>query len=135
LRHRVLVLLSLALSATCGPCVAHRGRVETQERNVVVAPPPAAAAGTHLQLRVTVGPLPADARILVLLCSGELVGAITPFGVEARGGVYFLPFEHAWLDQGRATLRLRVETDTPRGTTVRAPSAAEVSRVEVVTVP
>ena len=92
-------------------------------------------APARAELRVTVGALPAGSRIVVRLESGVIVGAVAPFGPDAaaKGGVYLIPLDASAIRDGKLVVRLQLEEGD--GKQVRAPTQAELPKIELVSSP
>ena len=82
-------------------------------------------AGANAWLEVRVGALAPGERVRVTTVSGELLGAIAPFGPGERrqGGVYTLPLPADSIHDGTLSVRVSV---TQSNAPPRAPAATEV---------
>jgi hypothetical protein len=135
-RHRLpkaaAVVAGLAAAGQAGPWA---GTVLGAETATVIdlAAPAAAAQGGAVELRVTAGPLPRGARLVLTTEAGEVLGAVAPFPPGGRSGSRAtVPVPHAALTGGR--LRLRLQVAGP-GTPPRPPDPGEVERLELVATP
>ncbi|MBI1207026.1 MAG: hypothetical protein GC191_07020 [Azospirillum sp.] len=132
---RFAALLSFGLAGIGGMAgAADRLAAPTASPVLALTLPRPVAPGEALWLRVKVGPLPAAAALVVRTADGRAVGAVSPFGGQARrsGGTYFLPLPADAAPSGEVRLVLTVKHDDAPP---RAPTAAEVTRVDLVTVP
>src|ERR1043166_6384894 len=88
---------------------------------ITLAVPGPAGSIKLATLQVTVGPLPPSSRIVVRSESGEVLGAIAPFGIAAAraGGTYTLPLSAELLASGKVSIVFTFEQE--RGKSVRAP--------------
>ncbi|MEM7585334.1 MAG: hypothetical protein AAF560_18235 [Acidobacteriota bacterium] len=94
-----------------------------------LARPPAADEAVHV--RVTAGVLPDGARIVARLASGEIIGAVSPYGIRAgeKAGTYAMALPR---DQGlEGPVQLNFQLDIA-GESPRAPTASELEAVELV---
>jgi hypothetical protein len=84
------------------------------------------AAGEAICVRISVGVLPRDSRIVVRMDNGEIVGTIAPYGIRQnqKAGVYTIPIPTKAAVSGKVSLRLEVEEKG--AATARAPTQAEV---------
>jgi hypothetical protein len=87
--------------------------------------PQALAAGANAWLEVQVGPLAPGQRVRVTTETGELIGAIAPFGSAQRrhAGVYALPVPPDAIHDGALSVIVTI-TETDQSS--RTPTAAEV---------
>ena len=101
--------------------------------SVTLTPPRAAAAHEAIWLKVTVGPLPRGALLLVTGEDGTLAGTISPFGTGPGQTPhdYTLPLPRGAVGEA---IRLRLQIREPNGLT-RAPNANEVLGESLVYVP
>jgi hypothetical protein len=132
----VLLVLAVGLHAAgCSRRVTVADRQQRVERVDTITIPRGVRANQALELRVVVGPLPERSRVVVRLHTGEVAGTITPFGPEARaaGGTYTIPLVGPAVTAERLILRLQLEDASGRPS--RAPTAAEVRRIELVPIP
>lgn len=89
------------------------------------------AAGANAWLEVQVGPLAPGQRVRVTTPTGELLGAISPFGPAERrhAGVYSLPVPPDAIREGSLSVVVTVtESDKPP----RAPTPAEVQSLKLL---
>jgi hypothetical protein len=96
-----------------------------------LALPHSLKAGASALLQVQVGPLAPGQRVRVTTSSGELIGAIAPFGPaqRARSGVYWLPVPPDAIHDGALSVRVSVtQSDAPP----RAPTATEVQSLRLL---
>jgi hypothetical protein len=92
-------------------------------------------ADEEVAVRVSVGDLPPGKRIIVRLKSGEIVGAITPYGIlpGRKAGVSTLPIPDKAIINGEVTLRLEVaDRSTDKG---RPPTVKEVEQIVLTLLP
>ena len=94
--------------------------------------PPAHDEAVHLSVKV--GRLPANTRVVVRASTGEVVGAISPFGAEARrsGGTYVIAVPADTVKDGKVSVQFEVEE---RGMAARVPRGDEVQSVTVALAP
>lgn len=117
----------------------------THDRPVSAAEPKSAAGvttvavperteGTAIIARVSVGPLPRGARVILRLPTGEIAGVITPYGSQAAasGGSYTIPIpEHA---AAARELAIRFEVHEAQAPP-RPPREGEIAGIELLAVP
>ena len=96
---------------------------------------PERSAGTAIVARVNVGPLPRGARVIVRLADGEVIGSISPYGMQAAasGGSYTIPLPDRVNDA--TELKFRFEVQESRDAQPRPPREGEVLGVELHAVP
>ena len=87
-------------------------------------------AGANAWLEVQVGPLTPGQRVRVTTLTGELIGAIAPFGPaeRQRSGVYSLPVPLDAIHDGVLSVRVTV---TQSNTAPRAPTSTEVQSLRL----
>jgi hypothetical protein len=134
---RLLFCLALAASSVVLACAnSRRSTPAGEERRVVtLALPRPPAPGETVILRVTTGALPRGARVVVRLTDGEVLGAVSPFGVlpGRKAGPSMIPLPEKAMANGKVQLVLEVEEKgQPPG---RAPTRKEVEAVDLVFVP
>jgi hypothetical protein len=90
--------------------------------------------GAHAWLEVQVGPLAPGQRVRVTTLSGELLGAISPFGSTERrhSGVYSLPVPADAIRNGALSVRVTI---TDANKPARTPTDAEVQKPEIADSP
>src|SRR4051794_38704269 len=103
--HLVLGFLGIGLLASPVPAdtIDRKGHVTlTLEREPT--------AEEMVTLRVTVGVLPRNARVVVRTERGEIAGTITPFGVRPgqKAGVHTIPVPPGALSKKKVALRFEV---------------------------
>lgn len=88
-------------------------------------------AGANAWLEVQVGPLAPGQRVRVTTPTGELLGAISPFGTAERrhAGVYSLPVPQDAIHAGALSV---IVTITEANTPPRAPTPAEVQSLKLL---
>ncbi len=93
----------------------------------------AGAADEAVQIRLAAGVLPAGARVVVRLPTGEIVGAATPYGARPgqKAGVFTIPLPPGAIRNGKVTLQFTVEGKGGP----RAPKGGEVEQVDLIYVP
>ena len=118
------IVLALAGSLAYG---AEQGGME---RTLTL--PHALAAGAIAFLQVQVGPLAPGQRVRVTTRSGELIGAVAPFGPgeRQRSGVYALPVPAGEIHDNALSV---VVTITDANNSPRAPTPAEVQSLKLLT--
>jgi hypothetical protein len=86
--------------------------------------------GAHAWLEVQVGPLAPGQRVRVTTLSGELLGAISPFGPTERrhSGLYSLPVPADAIRNGALSVRVTI---TDANKPARTPTDAEVQKPEI----
>jgi len=91
--------------------------------------------GEMIHIQVPVGKLDKGTQIDVLTSKGELVGTVSPFGIQAAdiGGVYSIAIPASEVVDARIELFLEIEEK--EGGAKRAPTNAEVGELEVVYLP
>ena len=91
--------------------------------------------GELVWLRITAGPLPPGARILVRTHDGEIAGAVAPYGATASEATaaYTVALPEGALSEGGAEFFLELEE--PGSADARAPNPEEVVAMELVLVP
>jgi len=87
--------------------------------------------GESVEIQVTTGPLPQGTRIILMTEQGEVLGAVTPFGLPGTGSgdTATVPVPRTAVVNGR--LRLRLQVVEP-GAAPRPPRAHEVQRLDLV---
>jgi hypothetical protein len=87
--------------------------------------------GANAWLEVRVGPLAPGQRVRVTTSSGELIGAIAPFGPAQRrqSGVYSLPVPADAIHDGVLSVNVAV---TQSSSPPRAPTATEVQSLRLL---
>jgi hypothetical protein len=87
-------------------------------------------AGGSAWLEVQVGPLAPGQRVRVTTSSGELIGAIAPFGPAQRGrsGVYSLPVPPDAIHDGALSVHVTV---TQSNVPPRAPTPMEIQSLRL----
>jgi len=87
--------------------------------------------GAHAWLEVQVGPLAPGQRVRVTTLSGELLGAISPFGPTERrhSGVYSLPVPADAIRNGALSVRVTI---TDANKPARTPTDAEVQDLKLL---
>lgn len=109
--------------------VAYGAEGTGMERSFTLAHP--LSAGANAWLEVQAGPLAPGQRIRVTTATGEIIGAIAPFGPAQRRhpGIYTLPVPAAAIQNGVLSVRVTVlEGNKPP----RAPTAAEVQGLKLL---
>jgi hypothetical protein len=103
----------------------------TENGKVTLDVTPPSNSEAWLTLRVTVGPLPRGARIVVRSERGDVLGAVSPFGAtEARtGGTYTVPLPPELLTKRKLLLTFVLEEE--HGRKVRVPTNLEVTDVKL----
>jgi hypothetical protein len=97
-----------------------------ESRIIELSVPRALRSGDAVELQVTTtAPLPPGARVVVETEQGDVIGAVTPFGVPAAdgGSTATVPVPRMAIVDGRLRLRLQVVT---QGAPPRAPRADEI---------
>ena len=96
--------------------------------------PRRADADEAVWLQVRAGALPPGAEISVGTADGELLGTVSPFGVQQGrdAGTYTIPVPEDAIEDGRVQLHLEVQE---RGGTVRPPLPGEVENLSLIFVP
>jgi hypothetical protein len=97
--------------------------------------PRSPAADEAVCVRISVGVLPRNTRIVVRLGNGEIVGTVAPYGVRPnqKAGVYTIRIPTNAAVNGKVSLRLEVEEKS--AVTARAPTPAEVEDARLTFVP
>jgi len=128
LRLTVALLCSIAVSR-CATASVTTGKGAME---LALVRPPSANEAVGLELHV--GPLPPGARLRVVGGSGEVLGAVTPYGVSraAEGGSYTVMVPDTAIVDGRVRFRLIIEAPNAAP---RAPGLAEVEKVTLIYVP
>jgi|GEM_PF-2378984 len=111
------------------------GTVEGRRRVMTLVLPRAPAPGEAATLRVAAGVLPRGARLVVRLSNGEILGAVTPYGVlpGRKAGLSMIPLPKTAIANGEVKLALEV---LERGRkTGRAPTRDELGAVDILFVP
>jgi hypothetical protein len=127
-----LVLLLLTSGCTHDhPVSAAEPEADPGVRTVAV---PERTEGTAIVARVAVGPLPRGARVIVRQADGEVVGSISPYGMQAAasGGSYTIPIPGHIAAAKELRLRFEVHEDDAAP---RAPREGEIAGVELFAVP
>jgi hypothetical protein len=105
-----------------------------ESRMIELSAPRPPTPSESVEIQITTGPLPRGARLVVMSEQGDVLGAVTPFGVPgtARGSTATIPVPRTGLVDGRLRLQLQiVET----GAAPRSPQTNEIQRVDIVLVP
>jgi hypothetical protein len=123
-----LVLLGLLASPV-------RSRAEEPAGRLTLTLPRRPAADEALSVRLTVGVLPRDARVVVRTADGQIAGTIRPFGVRSgqKAGVFTIPVPSKAVVEDKVSLRLEVLEKNAKA--ARAPTEAEVEHAELSFVP
>ena len=95
--------------------------------------PRAANADEAVHVRLAAGVLPAGARVVVRLPTGEIVGSATPYGARPgqKAGVFTIPLPPGAIRNGKVTLQFTVEGKGGP----RPPKGGEVEQVDLIYVP
>jgi len=112
----VLMWLSMLISRPAG-------------RAVTLDLPHALRDGETATLVITVGVIPRGAEVVITTASGQLLGAISPYGIRAgnEAGTYSLPLPANAIRRKRVSLLVSIHG----GDRSRAPTKKEVKRVRV----
>jgi hypothetical protein len=102
-----------------------------ESRMIELSAPRSPGRDESVEIQVTTGPLPRGARLILMTEQGEVLGAVTPFGLPGSGSST-VPVPRTAMVDGR--LRLRLQVIEP-GASPRAPRAEEVQGVDLVLVP
>jgi hypothetical protein len=123
---RAIFVFALAALYPVLPTCADGPQHEVANGTVTLELPRSPAAGEAICVRITVGVLPRNARIVVRLGNGEIVGTVAPYGVRPnqKAGVYTIPIPTKAAVNGKMSLRLEVEEKS--AAIARAPTQAEV---------
>ena len=116
-KHPAAVLIGLAGLWTSALAAEDSGTIE------LVAPHGVGRA-SKVEIQVTVAPLPADARLVVTTERGEVLGAVTPFGLKPAESTATIAVPGSALIDGRLRLRLQL---LEAGAPARAARKDEVS--------
>ncbi|MGI8515243.1 MAG: hypothetical protein ACR2NT_08870 [Acidimicrobiia bacterium] len=102
---------------------------------LTLALPRQPAADEAVVLRLSVGVLPRQARVVVRTIDGEIAGTIAPFGVRPgrEAGVHTIPIPAKAVVGDKVTLRFEIlERDAQAG---RFPTCAEIKEAKLVFMP
>ena len=127
-RPSIALLLAVLNGLWTGPLAA-------QEKSVIeLSAPRALAHNDAVEIQIATGPLPAGARLVVMTEQGEVIGAITPYGIPGTPGTSTatIPVPPTALVDRR--LRLQLQVIQP-GTAPRAPRTDEVRRIDLIVAP
>jgi hypothetical protein len=111
------------------------GSLAAQEKSVIeLSAPRALTSNDAVEIQIATGPLPAGARLVVMTEQGEVIGAITPYGIPGTpsGSTATIPVPPTALVDRR--LRLQLQVIQP-GTPPRAPRTDEVRRIDLIVAP
>lgn len=105
--------------------------VAATPRVVVLSASRVRLPGESASVRLSAGVLPHGSRLIVRLANGELVGAISPFGVSPgeRAGSYMIPLPEDAVRGGTVTLHLELELPDH---TLRTPTEKEIEGGELL---
>lgn len=104
-----------------------------ESRMIELSAPRSPGRGESIEIQITTGPLPPGARLILMTEQGEVLGAVTPFGLPGSGSsTATVPVPRTAMVDGR--LRLRLQVIEP-GASPRAPRAEEVQGADLVLVP
>jgi hypothetical protein len=119
-----------AIVLTLAGSVAHGAEDGGMERTLTLPHP--LAPGTIAWLQVQVGPLAPGQRVRVTTRSGELLGAVSPFGAAERrqSGIYSLAIPPGAIrDDALAVIVTITDANNPP----RAPTSTEVQSLKLLT--
>src|SRR5689334_8647320 len=117
------LVVGLALPWTRGPAAAEFSAIELSILRPV-------SRGEVVEIRVTTGPLPHGARLVLMTESGKVIGAVAPF--DSRSSRATVPVSQTAMVNKH--LRLRLQVAEP-GKPPRSPNAGEVTKLELIVVP
>jgi hypothetical protein len=133
----------LALSMALAACVAAPGSglascpagEKERSKTVVLKPKRLPAEDEALVLRVSVGALPDQARIVVRTAEGKIAGTISPFGLPPRrkAGVFRIAIGRKALADGKVPLRFEVVEKGSKAP--RPPTERELEKAELEIIP
>ena len=127
-RPSIALLLAVLNGLWTGPLAA-------QEKSVIeLSAPRALTSSDAVEIQIATGALPAGARLVVMTEQGEVIGAITPYGIPGTpaSSTATIPVPPTALVDRR--LRLQLQVVQP-GTSPRAPHADEVRRIDLIVAP
>jgi hypothetical protein len=135
LRKRGIFLFGIAALYPVLSAYADGPQPGAASGTLILKLPRSPAAGEAVCVRISVGVLPRNARIVVRLDNGEIVGTVAPYGVRPnqKVGVYTIPIPTNAVLKGKVSLRLEVEEKS--AATTRAPTQAEVEDAKLAFVP
>ena len=135
LGKRVIFLFGLAALYPVVSACADGPKPGTANGALILELPRSPAADETVCVRISVGVLPRNARIVVRLDNGEIVGTVAPYGVRPnqKAGVYTIPIPTSAAVNGKVSLHLEVEQKSVA--TTRAPTQAEVEDARLAFVP